>query len=210
MLLKYRTVSPERAHSVTFSSQSLLLVQETDILVTWPTDQFNPEISTINDEVSISIYIQDQETWKLDAILVENTPNDGEEMINIPSKHFYCRYPVTITRGAFTVCPVALKISLRQDPEPLNTIGVWSGVAFLNSRKDIFQPDCDDWFSVQQSNIASLRSIASCPPNQLVANFDIKYEREDRSSVVTFSKDYEEKFMGYFHPNVGVCYRQNL
>ena len=209
-MYKYHTVSPERAHSVTFSSQSLLLVQETDILVTWPTDQFIPEISTINDEVIISIYIQDQETWKLHAILVENTPNDGEEMINIPSKNFFCRYPVTITRGGFSVCPVALKISLRQDPEPPNTIGVWSGVAFLNSRKEIFQAECDSWLLVQQSNSASLRSIASCPPNQLVANFDIKYEREDRSSVVTLSKDYEEKFTSYFHPNVGVCYRQNL
>ncbi len=39
----------------------------------------------------------------------------------------------------------------------------------------------------------------------------IKYEREDKSSVIiTLSKDFEEKFMGYFHPNVGVCYRQNL
>ncbi len=187
----------------------MLLVQETDILVTWPTDQFIPEISNSNDDVSISIYRQNQETWKLHAILVENTQNDGEEMINIPSKLFFCPYPVTIRRGGVTVCPVALKISLRQDPEPLNTIGVWSAVAFLNSR-DIKQEECDDWFLAQQSNIASLRSIASCPPNQLVANFDIKYEREDRSSVVTFSKDYEEKFMSYFHPNVGVCYRQNL
>lgn len=174
--------------------------------------------------VDISIYIQQYTRdqlfeWKLHKLLIQNTSNDGQEMVTIPSSSVSCNYPRQLANvKGLSVCPAAIKVSLRGSSLSLpSSIGLWSGIAFLTSSfttvKEL-RSQCDAWSSNEVSTTsARLRQLRPCPPNKLVANFDVELEMESRSSSMNPDSDYEKEYMKYFHlsiPSIDVCYRQNV
>lgn len=219
----YLTVSPEKAHAVSFSEDDngLLFTATQERKITWSPDLVLPD-QRIGSAVSVDIELYRQEhtrnagsstfTWRLIKTVAENTPNDGEETITIPSAEVNCNSFITALKKGFTVCPVAIKISVSAAAVLPSSIGIWSGIAFLRSvsvKGLSLRSHCDVWASNEVSISPLLRRLQPCPPNQLVADFDVELEREDRSSMMDTSKNYEQGYMEYFHPNINVCYRQN-
>ena len=217
ILISHFIVSPERAHSVRFSGQEIFLSSNTMLTIKWSPEQLVPESLLSTDiTVDISLYIQQYSegkfTWKVHSSLKGNIPNDGEEMLIVPSKKLTCDYPIKSV-NPFSVCPVAIKVSVSKSSNLPTSIGIWTGIAFLKSgftSSDNLRQQCKVWSdSERMSTTPLLRTLSPCPPNQLIANFDIEYEREDRSSIYHTSKDYEGTYMRFFHSNITVCYRQN-
>ena len=204
------------------SSRELLLgADNSEMRLSWAPDQLIPSSLENNITVDISLYMQKYSskgrdftfTWNKFQEIKNNVPNDGEEMITIPARRFFCRYPLK-SAGDFKVCPVTVKVSVSKDNYLPLSVGIWSGVAFLQSN-DVtgcdLRDQCMKWSKAEKDTTpARLKRLRPCPPNQLIANFDIEYEREDRSSLLTFSTNYNDTYMESFHPNVEVCYRQNV
>ncbi len=61
--------------------------------------------------------------------------------------------------------------------------------------------------SMQVGGSLFARSLPPCPPNQALATFDSRYEREVMSSIVG-TTSYDRSYMEFFHPNVSTCFRQ--
>ena len=216
-------MSPERAHSVSISDHEdgLLLAGSQDRTITWSSDLILPDDRAGEAVlVDISLYAQVHTrsggnpmfTWKQLAVLAEGTSNDGEETVTIPSIGVSCSLFLP-TLKAFNICPVAIKVSVSESTGLPTSIGVWTGIVFIRSsfRKGAsLREQCTTWSNDAVTTSPTLRALQPCPPNQLVANFDIELEREDRSSMTHDSSNYEEKYMEYFHPTIDVCYRQNV
>lgn len=209
-------VSPEKAHAVSISGEGLLLIPNEKRSITWSPEQLLPdELSGSAVSVVISIYVQHGDSnynWGLLDTLSEVTPNDGEETVTIPSiSKFYCSSSKV---SRFEVCPVAIKVSIHSSALLPTTIGMWSGIVFLQSGSSVsssIRDQCEDWSESELgSSSPRLEKLRPCPPNQLVANFDVELEKESRTSIVDSTTDYEQKYMEYFHPNTEVCYRQNV
>ena len=210
-------VSPERAHSVRFSGQEIILTPNTMLSIKWSPEQLVPESLLSTDiTVDISLYIQQYSEgefiWKMHSSLKRNSPNDGEEMVTVPSSKLSCDYPIRSVKP-FEVCPVSIKVSVSKNSNLPTSIGIWTGIAFLKSgfiKGKALRQQCKQWSDSERMSTAPLlRTLSPCPPNQLIANFDIEYEREDRSSIYHTSNDYEETYMRFFHSDITVSYRKN-
>ena len=212
-------VSPERAHAASFSGQDLLLTFNTLFSVKWSPNQVAPELLLSTDTtVDISLYIQRYSfsrsgrrfTWEEINKLKKDTPNDGEETVTIPHNiKVSCEYPIASIES-FPVCPVAIKISISKSSYLPKSTGIWTGVAFLRSsyvKGSNMRKGCISWSDNEKSTATRLSTLSPCPPNQVVAFFDIAFEREDRSSVYQ-PNGYEETYMEFFHPNIKDCYRR--
>ena len=80
-----------------------------------------------------------------------------------------------------------------------------------SSKSSNLRKQCEEWSDSEKgSSTPRLTQLRPCPPNQLVANFDVELEEESRTTIIGSTNDYEEKYMEYFHPNIKVCYRQNV
>lgn len=220
------SVSPEKAHAVNFSGDELYFTGNEDRVITWSPEQLVPDLLPADSvKVDISIYTQKyirsdgSFEWEMHHELVNNVDNDGEEVVNLPLVEISCRYPVYLGRefsAGFGICPIVFRVSVSASSSSVlpSSIGLWSGVAFIESssirNKELtFRKQCLAWADAEKANTARLRQLRSCPPNQLVASFDIELEREDRFSILS-STTYEEQYMNYFHPDtIDVCYRQN-
>lgn len=215
-------VSPERAHSVSISDHEdgLLLAKSQERTITWSPDLVLPD-NRVGGAISVDISLYEQKhtrigqnpifTWKLLKVLVEGTPNDGEETVTIPSLKASCS-PFLPTVKVFSICPVAIKVSVSNSVLP-TSIGIWTGIAFFRSsfaKGSDLRQQCELWSTDPSTISSTLDRLQPCPPNKLVANFDNELEREDRSSMTYGSSNYEEKYMEYFHPSIDVCYRQNV
>lgn len=218
-------VSMERAYAASFSGDGLLFTKLQERTISWSPDLVLPDqhFGSSVDMVDISLYGQEHFrngvdfifTWKLLEVLVEDTPNDGEETVTIPSgTAASCNPFIPTLKKGFNICPVAIKVSVSKSTLVLpSSIGIWTGIAFLQSgfvKGTELRNQCDRWSANAMTFSPLLRRLQPCPPNQLVANFDVELEQEDRSSIIDTSSDYEGKYMEYFHPNINVCYRQNV
>ena len=115
----------------------------------------------------------------------------------------------------FSVCPMYMKISISSDQYLSSKISIWSGALFFNSSLSSFYNDslpnqCQNWYGKTQPIIASLQQLPHCPPNELIASFDLNFMKEDMTSSVTSKMGYHEIFMKYFHPEIRECYIQSM
>ena len=184
--------------------------------IEWSPEQLVPESLLSTDiTVDISLYIQQYSEgefiWKMHSSLKRNSPNDGKEMVTVPSRKLSCDYPIRSVKP-FAVCPVSIKVSVSKNSNLPTSIGIWTGIAFLKSdlaNGKILRQQCKVWSASERMSTAPrLRTLSPCPPNQLIANIDNEYEKEDRSSIYHTSDDYEETYMHFFHSDNTVCYRK--
>ena len=213
-------VTPEKAHAVDISSEGLYLSGGDVVTISWDPEQLVPsQISMEDINVDISIYRQrfnpttEEFQWIRFNDLASSTVNDGEEVVVIPSSRLTCLHRY---RGVFNICPIAIRVSVSDTgPSYLSSsIASWSGVLFyesgrLSEKEQTFRDQCIAWSEIELSVSPALRQLRACPPNPLVASFDIELEREDRSSILSLTS-YEKQYMNYFHPGVDICYRQSV
>ena len=146
------------------------------------------------------------------ASLKTKTENDGEEKVVVDLKGLTisCRY--TASKDSFSICPVSFKISITANQYLPSGISIWSGIAFIQQNNvDVgkLREQCGKWKKTTHIT-ALLHTLNRCPPNQLVANFDLFYQREDRASIINSSRVYHNMFMNFFHPGIKQCYRQSV
>ena len=142
--------------------------------------------------------------------LAKNTANDGEESLSIDYNVIVACTFIT----DFSVCPIYISISISPDQYLSPDISIWSGTLFLQGEFIPFagswSDQCLNWYTKTQPTIARLEELPHCPPNELVASFDLNYIREDMTSSVTASMEYHDIFMKYFHSGINECYRQSM
>ena len=211
-------VSPEKAHAVHFSGEGLLLTSNEQREITWLPEHLVPvEFTDIAITVDIRLYVQQYNIkegdfeWKMHESILQDVPNDGQEMITIPRSRVSCNHHRRDIGISFQICPVAIRVSISK--KSLSPIGIWSGIAFLESSSSNVKTlgnQCNRWTEAEASSFSSLRRLQSCPPTRLVANFDVELELEDRVSITNPDSKYAEQYMDYFHPGAEVCYRQNV
>lgn len=135
-------VSIERAHAASFFDNGLLFTSLQVRTISWSPDLVLPD-QRAGDSVYVDISLYGQEhvrssgdstfTWKLLAVLVTDTPNDGEETVTIPSgTEASCNLFIP-TLKKFNICPIAIKVSVCASTLLPTSIGIWTGIAFLQS-----------------------------------------------------------------------------
>ena len=147
--------------------------------------------------------------------LKENTENDGQEsvVISSSSSFFLCNNYYE-SNGFYTICPIHVMVSLSSNELP-SEISLWSGVFFVTNPDTSLSSlivgsivnQCTNWYNNNQLP-AQLSRLPKCPPNVLIASFDVDFIRESSTSVLTTKDIYHNIFMRYFHPNISQCYRQ--
>ncbi len=145
--------------------------------------------------------------------LMTKTENDGEQKVAVNFETFSVACPYTVPGISFSICPVLFKISISPSQYLPSDISIWTGIAFVqqNSVNDTkLSKQCGMWKDTTTHISAHLDRLNHCPPNQLVANFDLSYQREDRTSIITSSRVYHTMFMRFFHPGIKQCYRQSV
>ena len=208
----------------------LLFKPSDTIHVTWPPEEVIPPYLTSGiDQVNVDIEVFEEigeRNWKeLNELSQTAVPNSGSQEIIIPSQiGLQCQSELSATH----VCPVAIRVSITmgtpltttggeiiQSPF-LRTIGIWSGVAFIQSRafsEPQFSTACDMWANPHDSSLITSDEIwnrlPACPPLLSQARLDPKFELEEMESVLgSTSTMYPEQSMKFFHPNLMECYRQ--
>ena len=185
--------------------------------------QWNP--NTIFPNVDSSLYSVDivlneldpaSNQWNERALLLGNTPNDGEETIRITDP------PVS----AVDLSPIAIQVSV--NVMSLNTsqtnaqylrlvsrlrVGRWTSqfyyiqpiVAMRVSRQL-----CGAWFSAESSEIGRALTEASvaCPPRRDQAVLPNSGLNEVQLSSFFGNTMYQTQWLGYFHPRASSCFRQ--
>ena len=215
-------VSPELAVAVTFTADDmdLFLVGGEDISLRWSPESLVPY--TFDHDIAVDInlvlifFIPPDKFMliPLQMPIKTNTNNDGIENITIP-RLFNRQCPYTQSGRGYIflrVCAAFFKISISDGQDLDSSISIWSGLAFaLFENPDELSEQCDKWRTgVMHPSPALLGTLPPCPPQQLVANFDLSYQREDINFVTTPSIEYHSLFMSYFHPEIDVCYRQSV
>ena len=143
--------------------------------------------------------------------LKTNTENDGEEKVFVDLNRLATTCPYTVSQDSFSICPVLFKISISANQYLPSGISIWTGVAFIQQNNVyVMREQCGMWKDTTTHISAHLHRLNRCPPNQLVANFDLFYQREDRTSIITSSRVYHNMFMSFFHPGIKQCYRQSV
>ena len=145
--------------------------------------------------------------------LMTNTENDGEAIVTVNFETFLVACPYTVSGISFSICPVLFKISISPNQYLPSGISIWTGVAFVQQNGvnvTKLREQCGMWKDTTTHISAHLHRLKHCPPNQLVANFDLSYQREDRTSIITSSRVYHNMFMSFFHPGIKQCYRQSV
>ena len=145
--------------------------------------------------------------------LKTETENDGEENVVVDLKRFTTSCPYTASQDSFSICPVLFKVSISANQYLPSAISIWTGIAFIQQNDVIvkeLREQCEKWKKTTTHISAHLHILNRCPPNQLVANFDLFYQREDRTSIITSSRVYHNMFMSFFHPEIKQCYRQSV
>ena len=211
----------------------LLFKPSDTIHVTWPPEEvIPPYLTSGTDQVNVDIEVFEEigeRNWKeLLELSQINVSNSGSQEIVIPSQiRLQCQSELSATH----VCPVAIRVSITLgtlltttggeiiDSPFLRTIGIWSGVAFVQSRafsEPQFSTACDIWANPRGPSGAShntpeeiWRRLPACPPLLSQARLDPKFELEEMESVLgSTSTMYPEQSMKFFHPNLMECYRQ--
>ncbi len=130
------------------------------------------------------------------------TTNDGAENITINNAPPICSFFSTYD----SICLVHISVSTSGGQSVPKGIGIWSGTMFLKIADNITQ--CEKWHNDNSGVVSAFSRLPSCPPNQLVASFDLQqYILEDFSSLITADTGYHNIFMNDFHPEISVCYR---
>ena len=146
--------------------------------------------------------------------LMTKTENDGREIVVVDLKGLTASCPYTVSQNSFCICPVSFKISISADQYLPPGISIWTGIAFIQQQSSVevekLRNQCGLWKKTTTDISAHLHILNRCPPNQLVANFDLFYQREDRTSIITSSRVYHNMFMSFFHPEIKQCYRQSV
>ena len=232
-------VSPERAHQIQFQdmdadSENQLLFKPSDrIRVTWLPEAVIPSyLTSSTEQVNVDIEVFEEirvRDWKELLELTQTAvPNSGSQEIVIPPQiRLQCQSELFVNN----ICPVAIRVSITMgtlltttggetiDSPFLRTIGIWSGVAFIQSRafsEPQFSTACDIWANPRGPSGAShntpeeiWRRLPACPPLVTQARLDPKFELEEMESVLgSTSTMYPEQSMKFFHPNLMECYRQ--
>ena len=190
------------------------------ILLSWDPHSLVPNGLDNNVTVDISFKVLDYDPSSgefsflpIPSTLVKNTTNDGEECIIMNYQSSVLCRSFTDQYTFFSVCPIYMKISISPDQYLSSDISIWSGALFFKSSFSSFAESlpnqCQKWYGHTQP-IASLQQLPHCPPNELVASFDLNYMKEDMISSITSKMGYHEMFMEYFHPGIHECYRQSM
>ena len=230
LLLQYHAVSPERAYAVDVQSGDLLLTgEDTTIVVNWSpgsiiSSQLAPNPADIT--VDIKLFRQglkpsslNQYQWIQEDVLGEGLPNSGEATVLIPPINVSCHYPIAYDDIDFSVCPVALKVTVNSLPDSTEekvsefitkaSVGQWSGVAFLKAddTSDMkLRETCERW-SNADSHSTRLSQLRACPPTVRLARFDPAYQQVQlASSFARLSNRYHEDLMSLFHPGSHTCF----
>ena len=216
-------------------SPSLMLHSNEVMIVKWTPEDIVPSflsqnVSSLHVDITLyrQQYIQEGTDWKVSwkdqSTLTSNIVGaNGEARVLIPPRNITCRLPLHSSTRSVNVglCPVAIKVSVnnslgRHENFALpNSIGVWSGVAFLESSDlDLdLRGVCDNWAESEKDSGASgealLQAVISCPPNEFLARLDADYEEELLTSLFRRT-NFPAQAMGFLHPGVSTCYRQAM
>ena len=212
-------VSPEVGHAVSVEGEDItpVITPGQSVILRWNPLSLIPKgfINNVTVDISFNFlnHKADKGTFTSMSIptpLVKNTANDGEESLSIDYRAFVVCTSITL----YTVCPIYINISISSDQYLSSDISIWSGTLFLqgefNPFLDSLSEQCQNWYTETQPIIARLEELPHCPPNELIASFDLNYMREDMTSFITSSMEYHDIFMKYFHSGINECYVQSM
>ena len=193
-----------------------MITQGEEITFRWSPESLVPNIFVNNVTVDISLQLLFYTNFfNIHGVvsLKKNTANDGEEKVVVDFKGFTTSCPYTVSQYSFSICPVSFKISISANQYLPSGIGIWTGIAFIQQNSvdvEKMRTECGQWKKSTTHISAHLHTLNHCPPNQMVASFDLFYQREDRTSIITSSRVYHNMFMSFFHPEIKQCYRQSV
>ena len=217
-------VSPEIGHAVSVGGEGVtpVITPGQSILLSWDPHSLVPNGLDNNVTVDISFKVLNYDPSNgefsflllpIQSTLAEKTANDGEESIIVNYQLPVFCHSFTDQFTFFSVCPMYMKISISPDQYLSPDISIWSGALFFKNSFNSFvgslPNQCQKWYGNTQP-IASLQQLPHCPPNEVIASFDLNYMKEDMTSSVTSKMGYHEMFMEYFHSGIQECYRQSM
>ena len=177
----------------------------------------NTLVNNVTVDISLQLLFYNKYTHVFKVLevkrLMMNTDNDGEEKVVVNLERFTVSCPYTASQDYFSTCPVSFKLSISANQYLPSGISIWTGIAFVQQNSinvGRLRKECGKWRRTATSIFAHLDRLNRCPPNQVLANFDRLYQREDRTSIITFSRVYHNMFMSFFHPGIKQCYRQSV
>lgn len=214
-------------------SPSLMLRSNDRMTVKWSPEDILPSflsqnVSSLFVDITLyrQLYVQDglnwMVSWKDESILSSSLVGaDGEATVLIPSLSLTCRLPLHSSTKSVDagLCPVAIKVSVSDALGRFSnfvlpsSVGVWSGVAFLESSDPNLnlRQVCDEWGESEMKSGTSgetlLQNVISCPPNEFLARIDADYEEEILTSLFRRT-NFPTQVMEFLHPGVAICYRQ--
>ncbi len=222
-------VSPDRAHVVDISSQSVMLQPISAATIMWNPEDITPSYLPATTNVNIDItlyeqkYTQIKREWKVNwesaSVLALSVPvEDREAQVFIPPLALNCRLPLHDNKRSVEVglCPVIVKVSISDNEGELslpNSVGVWSGVMFMKSSFpfDNLRDVCTRWSDYEMDSGVTgqrlLQRVIPCPPTQALARNDRSFEEERMTSLFR-ATSYSQKSMVFFHSGITSCYRQ--
>ena len=198
-----------------------MITQVKEITFRWSPESLVPNTLVNNVTVDISlqllyynkhIFPRVFNVFQVESLMTK-TENDGEEKVAVNFETISVACPYTVSGISLSICPVLFKISISANQYLPSGISIWTGVAFVQQNgKNVakLREQCGMWKDTTAHISAHLHRLNHCPPNQLVANFDLFYQREDRTSIITSSSIYHNMSMRFFHPGIKQCYRQSV
>ena len=213
-------VSPEIGHAISVGGDGVtpVITPGQSLLLSWDPHSLVPNglDNKVTVDISFKVLNYDPSNGEfsflpIQSTLAKNTANDGEESIILNYQSLVFCNSFTDQFTFFSVCPMYMKISISPDQYLSPDISIWSGALFFNDSFAGSLPNqCQAWYGKTQPIIASLQQLPHCPPNELIASFDLNFMKEDMTSLVTSKMGYHEMFMEYFHPGIHECYRQSM
>ncbi len=173
--------------------------------LTWNPQLLNPN-GVFDSNIMVDIDINGlvfTNSYSKPQIKLLTTTNDGAENITINNAPFFCLFSFSAYNS---ICVVHISISTSGGQSVPKGIKIWSGTMFLKIADNITQ--CEKWHDDNSGVVSAFSRLPSCPPNQLIASFDLQqYLLEDFSSLITTDAGYHNLFMNDFHPEISLCYR---
>ncbi len=184
---------------------------------------------TVDSSIDIALYVQEYTSkngkWSVDWVPGSTRPFINEVSLSssrvelvtlLKFETDFCTLPLHGRTSSIkaNVCPVAIKVSLSKSKnrQPLDQIGVWSGVAFMEISPTQSPAVCTKWDELERKsgvggdNLAE--AVIPCPPTVFIARNDRNYQREEMNSLYRTTK-YRQQFMDLFHPKISECYFQS-